>query len=85
MGSINPADIATREFKFSTFNTNQLWWTGPEFLISNEQRWPEDKDVHESPDVLIESKRATTASKSNNTTEFITTADEETTQAYQLI
>ena len=50
--SDNPADIATRECLPNSIVNNKLWWFGPEFLLTNEESWPEDKFVSDVTDEL---------------------------------
>ena len=38
----NPADLATREILPSVIVNNNLWWSGPQFLNSLSEDWPED-------------------------------------------
>jgi len=42
-GKLNPADIGTRIFDFSSIGGNGLYWEGPEFLRFNETSWPSQK------------------------------------------
>ena len=66
-GKNNPADIATRQLKLENLNNNKLWWFGPEFI--KQQKWPEEKSIAESPEVLIEEKQKSTTANVVNDSE----------------
>ncbi|XP_064627878.1 uncharacterized protein LOC135487738 [Lineus longissimus] len=38
---MNPADILTRGAKVKELSDNTLWWNGPEFLLKDHSKWPE--------------------------------------------
>ena len=39
-GSVNPADIATREINFMNTSIKDEWFNGSQFLHSSESEWP---------------------------------------------
>lgn len=39
----NPADIASRGIQAGELLTNQLWWNGPAFLLTEQSAWPVQK------------------------------------------
>ncbi|XP_071118407.1 uncharacterized protein [Haliotis cracherodii] len=43
--SQNPADLLTRGLPVSQLVGNQLWWSGPTFLLRDEEEWPLDKSL----------------------------------------
>nr|CAI5863527.1 unnamed protein product [Callosobruchus analis] len=40
---LNPADLLSRGTSLSMLKSSRLWWNGPEFLLSSEDKWPESK------------------------------------------
>nr|CAI5820860.1 unnamed protein product [Callosobruchus analis] len=40
---LNPADLLSRGTSLSMLKGSRLWWNGPEFLLSSEDKWPESK------------------------------------------
>ena len=55
-GSINPADIATRNITVKDLDPESIWFTGPKFLLSPSSDWP-NKDVDDN--IVHELKRST--------------------------
>ncbi|XP_078051418.1 uncharacterized protein LOC144477563, partial [Augochlora pura] len=43
----NPADLLSRGTSSTSLSTNELWWHGPSWLTSDQDRWP----VNEIPDI----------------------------------
>ena len=63
----NPADLASRGSSPLQLATNQLWWSGPEFLTSPERDWPKQR-YHST---LVEAKEKVNVLVVYNTTSFI--------------
>ena len=51
-GGINPADIATREIDILSFSENTSWWKGPDYILHDENTWPDQGQVE--PSILDE-------------------------------
>lgn len=41
----NPADIASRGSNLSNLIENNLWWTGPQWLLKDKEHWPQSIDI----------------------------------------
>ncbi|XP_071095649.1 uncharacterized protein [Haliotis cracherodii] len=53
----NPADHLTRGLSVSQLIHNELWWSGPTFLLRDESEWPSDKAF--SLDIINDDERRT--------------------------
>ena len=53
-GSKNPADLPSRSCSGCDLVTNQLWWSGPEFLQENPDSWPDMPTRYESDATQVE-------------------------------
>lgn len=51
----NPADILSRGLKADLISSSKLWWSGPPFLLQNQNTWPcmpNKRDKQQLPDIL---------------------------------
>ncbi|XP_043276021.1 uncharacterized protein [Venturia canescens] len=67
-GAENPADCASRGLNPSDLVTHPLWWSGPEFLSSNEPCRPTDDETH-SIESLPESRLSVHVNTTTSTEE----------------
>ena len=51
-GIHNPADCASRGLLPSELLIHKLWWTGPDWMYSN-QSWPKYKYISQSPSIFV--------------------------------
>ena len=49
-GSVNPADIATREINLLSTSIKDEWFNRPQFLCSSESEWPSQEPLSENQD-----------------------------------
>ncbi|RVE41994.1 hypothetical protein evm_013355 [Chilo suppressalis] len=52
----NPADFASRGQFPSDLVNNTLWWAGPSWLLESSDRWPQQINLSEEEDMLLERK-----------------------------
>ena len=45
----NPADIPTKPQNYCDLSNNKLWWSGPNWLCSNESNWPKNERNVDTP------------------------------------
>jgi hypothetical protein len=57
--SLNPADLATRGLSSRDLTSSAVWFSGPEFLRTNEDQWPDQPHIGE-PDLQDENLRKAT-------------------------
>lgn len=59
--NLNPADCASRGLTPSQLIAHGLWWHGPEFLLENSKKWPENKAAIKTIDVHVLSTSESTS------------------------
>ncbi len=53
----NPADIPTRGLTACQLRQAAAWQSGPDFLLSPEEQWPDSPQLIPTPEVLVEMKK----------------------------
>ncbi|CAK1598128.1 unnamed protein product [Parnassius mnemosyne] len=50
----NPADLVSRGLKANVIKDTPMWWSGPSFLLRNENEWPKmpNTEEHDLPEVV---------------------------------
>ena len=71
MIEFNPADLPTRGVSATELSQSKYWMCGPQFLINDEETWPERLPNNPSPDAVVRQEEKKVETHTTNETEDV--------------
>ena len=65
-GTVNPADVATRDIGAKDLEPNTMWFTGSKFLLFAENHWPKSDNQNKNVKLELKQEKLSTLSAAVN-------------------